>query len=103
MPELEAWQIALIPIVGVIVAVLSAASKVIGQPDQIRKNWQRKSTEGLSLALYTFSFVTYFFWAIYGALREDWVVFLAHGTLGCIVTGIVLWQFFVYRNNRSQK
>ncbi len=93
-------QLLLIPIVGVIVAILSVASKVVGQPDQIRKNWQRKSTEGISFIFYFFSFVTYFFWAIYGALREDWVVFLAHGTLGCIMTGIILWQFLIYRKNK---
>lgn len=97
MPELSNIQIALIPIVGVIVAGLSIASKLIGHPDQIRKNYQRKSTEGLSLTFFTFSFITYLFWAIYGALREDWVVLLAHGALGCVTTGMVLWQFFVYR------
>jgi MtN3 and saliva related transmembrane protein len=101
MSELSTWQIALIPIVGVIVAALSAGSKIFGFPDQIRKTAQRKSTEGLSLTLYIISFTTYFFWAIYGALREDWVVFLAHGTLGCITTGIILWQFYMYRKNKD--
>jgi uncharacterized protein with PQ loop repeat len=97
MPDLSPLQIALIPIVGTIVAILSVLSKVVGAPDQIKKNFQRKSTEGLSLVFYFFSFVTYFFWAFYGALREDWVVFLAHGTLGCIMTGIILFQFYKYR------
>lgn len=97
MGELSQLQLALIPIVGIIVATLSIASKVFGAPDQFRKNHQRKSTEGLSLTFYAFSFTTYFFWAFYGALREDWVVFLAHGFLGCIVTGAILYQFFIYR------
>lgn len=100
MLDLSPLQIALIPIVGTIVAGLSIASKIFGAPDQFRKNRQRKSTEGLSLAFYGFSFVTYFFWAFYGALKEDWVIFLAHGFLGCVVTGAVLWQFFVYRNKK---
>ncbi len=103
MPELSPLQLGLIPIIGTIVAILSVASKVIGAPDQIRKNLRRKSTEGLSLVFYGFSFVTYFFWALYGALREDWVVFLAHGFLGCIVTGTVLFQFFIYRKRNGKE
>jgi uncharacterized protein with PQ loop repeat len=90
-------QLALIPIVGVIVATLSVASKVFGAPDQFKKNLKRKSTEGLSFTFYAFSFTTYFFWALYGALKGDWVVFLAHGFLGCIVTGAILYQFYIYR------
>lgn len=93
--------ITLVAAVGVIVAILSVASKLIGPPDQIRLNWKRKSTEGVSLALYAMSFVTYFFWALYGALRGDWVVFLAHGALGCVMTGIILFQFFVYRKKND--
>ena len=93
----------LIPIIGTIVAVLSVSSKLIGAPDQIRKNFKRKSTEGLSFLFYGFSFITYFFWALYGALREDWVVFLAHGFLGCITTGIILYQFFTYRRQINKK
>lgn len=94
-------DITLLAVVGVTVAVLSAASKLIGPPDQIRLNWKRKSTEGVSLTLYVMSFVTYFFWALYGALRGDWVVFLAHGALGCVMTGIILLQFFLYRKKKD--
>lgn len=94
--------ITLVALVGTIVSFLSIASKLIGPPDQIRLNWKRKSTEGLSLAFYAMSFVTYFFWALYGALRGDWVVFIAHGTLGCVVTGIVLFQFYLYRKKRTK-
>jgi uncharacterized protein with PQ loop repeat len=101
MPELSALQIMLIPIVGVIVATLSILSKIFGLPDQIKKNFSRKSTEGLSLRFYLLSFITYFFWAIYGVLREDWVVFIAHGALGCLMTGMVLYQFFIYRSSRN--
>lgn len=98
MPELSPLQLLLIPIVGVVVACLSIASKTIGAPHQIKKNFKRKSTEGLSLLSFTMSFITYSFWALYGALKEDWVIFLAHGTLGCLVTGIVLFQFYTYRD-----
>jgi uncharacterized protein with PQ loop repeat len=103
MPELSPLQIALIPIVGVIVATLSVVSKMVGTPDQIRKNYERKSTHGLSLIAYSISFVTYSFWALYGALKEDWVIFFAHGGLGSIVTGLVLWQFYIYRRDNRTK
>lgn len=96
-------DLTLVAVVGVIVAALSAASKVIGPPDQIYKNWKRGSTEGISLQLYVMSFVTYFFWALYGALRGDWVVFLAHGAFGCVVTGIILFQFFLYRRKKDDE
>ncbi len=98
MPELSQFQIMLLPIVGTIVVILSVLTKVIGMPDQIRLNHKRKSTEGLSLVAYTLSCVTYFFWALYGALRGDWVVFLAHGVLGTLITGFVLFQFYLYRS-----
>lgn len=89
--------ITLVVIVGILVATMSALSKIIGVPHQIKKNFQRRSTEGLSLVFYAFSFATYFLWAIYGGLRGDWVVMIAHGTLGCITTGVILFQFFLYR------
>jgi MtN3 and saliva related transmembrane protein len=93
-------NITLVVVVGIVVAIMSALSKIIGFPDQIRKIYQRKSTEGLSLIFYSISFTTYLLWAIYGGLRGDWVVMIAHGTLGCITTGIILYQFFLYRNNK---
>ena len=93
-------NLSLLVVVGIAVAIMSALSKIIGFPDQIRKIYQRKSTEGLSIIFYTISFTTYLLWAIYGGLRHDWVVMIAHGTLGCITTGIILYQFFLYRKNK---
>ncbi|MBI4118379.1 MAG: PQ-loop repeat-containing protein [Parcubacteria group bacterium] len=87
----------LIVVVGVAVTVMTIVSKVIGLPHQIKKNFDRKSTEGVSLVVYVLSFSTYALWTLYGFLRGDLVVFLAHGALGCLVTGIILYQFFLYR------
>lgn len=94
-------DITLVAVVGVVVAIMSVTSKFIGPPDQIRLNAKRKSTEGVSLALYVMSFSTYALWALYGALRGDWVVFIAHGALGCVMTGIILFQFYQYRNSKK--
>ncbi len=96
-------SVTLLAVVGTLVAIMSAASKFIGPPHQIRLNWKRKSTEGISLPLYVMSFLTYLLWALYGALRGDWVVFIAHGVLGAIVTGIILFQFFIYRKQKNNE
>ena len=88
--------------IGIIVAIMSLLVKVVGVPDQIKKNHKRKSTEGLSLTYYVMSFSTYFLWAVYGELKEDWPVFFAQGFLGCVATGIILWQFFLYRKKRDK-
>jgi len=90
-------NISLIVLVGFAVATMSVAIKIVGVPDQIRRNYSRKSTEGLSLLFYMMSFSTYALWAIYGYLKGDWVVFLAQGALGCVTSGIILYQFFLYK------
>jgi len=91
----------LVTVVGVAVATVSILVKVIGMPDQIRKNYKRKSTGGLSLLNYSLSFSSYALWTWYGILKYDWPVALAQGFLGCVVTGIILWQFFLYRKGKK--
>jgi uncharacterized protein with PQ loop repeat len=93
-------DITLIALVGLIVAGMSVAVKVIGVPDQIKRNYRRRSTEGLSLLYYIMSFSTYALWTLYGGLKHDWPVFLAQGALGCVTTGVILWQFFLYRKSK---
>ncbi len=78
--------------------------KIIGIPDQIRQNFVRKSTEGVSLANQATGFLAYFFWTLYGLLRHDPV--LIYGQfLGVITTGIVLYQFAIYarRSKRARQ
>ena len=65
-------------------------------PDQIKKNHQRKSTEGISTLFYVMSFVTYIMWTLHGILQGDWVVILGQG-LGIITTGIIVYQIILYR------
>jgi MtN3 and saliva related transmembrane protein len=86
-------------IVGVLTTILSVIIKVVGFPDQMRKNYKRKSTEGVSSAFYILSVVTYVVWTIYGILKGDWVVTLAQG-LGIITTGIIVYQIFIYRKKK---
>ena len=83
-------------VIGFLTTVLSILIKVVGFPDQIRKNYQRKSTEGLSTTFYIMSFVTYLLWTMHGVFQKDWVVILGQG-LGIVTTGIIVYQIFRYR------
>ena len=70
--------------------------KIVGFPDQIKKNYKRKSTEGISTLFYVMSFVTYILWTLHGIMQHDWVVILGQG-LGIITTGIIVFQIMKYR------
>ncbi|MCX6752238.1 MAG: PQ-loop repeat-containing protein [Candidatus Nomurabacteria bacterium] len=88
-------ELELIVIIGFITTVLTILVKIVGFPDQIKKNYQRKSTEGISTAFYVLSFITYIFWTIHGILQNDWVVYFGQG-LGILTTGIIVFQIFFY-------
>ncbi|NTU47007.1 hypothetical protein HGA88_05260 [Candidatus Roizmanbacteria bacterium] len=86
-------------IIGFFTTALSILIKVIGFPDQMRKNFKRKSTEGVSATFYILSFVSYILWTLHGLLQKDWVVFFGQG-LGIITTGIIVYQIFIYRKSK---
>lgn len=86
-------------IVGFLTTVLSILVKVVGFPDQIRKNFKRKSTEGVSSYFYILSFLVYVLWTLHGFLQKDWVVMLGQG-LGIITTGAIVYQIFIYRKKK---
>jgi len=92
-------MITLVIVIGFLTTVLSILVKVIGFPDQIRKNYKRKSTEGVSTTFYILSFTVYILWTIYGLLQKDWVVTLGQG-LGIITTGAIVYQIYVYRKRK---
>jgi len=83
-------------VIGFLTATLSILIKVIGFPDQIRKNYKRKSTEGVSATVYILSFITYLLWTIHGAIQMEWVIILGQG-LGIFKKGVILYQIFLYR------
>ena len=86
-------------IVGFLTTTLSILIKVIGFPDQIRKNYKRKSTEGLSTWFYILSFVSYSLWTLHGFFQKDWVIICGQG-LGIVTTGIIVYQIIVYRKKK---
>jgi len=85
--------------VGVLTTVLSILVKVVGFPDQIRQNFIRKSTEGVSTSFYILSFLVYILWTLHGFLAKDWVVILGQG-LGILTTGTIVYQIFQYRKKK---
>ncbi|MCX6723576.1 MAG: SemiSWEET family transporter [Candidatus Staskawiczbacteria bacterium] len=83
-------------VIGILTTVFSLLTKLIGFPDQIKKNYERKSTEGISLWFFLLSFISYALWTAHGILQNDWVVYLGQG-LGVITTGAILTQIWIYK------
>ena len=89
----------IIAIVGVLTTAVAIVVKIVGLPDQIRKNHKRKSTEGLSTWFFLLGFLSYFLWTLYGSLKGDWVLILGQGA-GMITMGIIAYQIFIYRKQK---
>jgi len=84
-------------VIGFLTLVIGILVKVIGLPDQMKKNYKRKSTEGLSTWFMILSLIAYSLWTIHGILQKDMVLVLGQG-LGIITVGIILYQIYIYRN-----
>ncbi|MCR4311036.1 MAG: PQ-loop repeat-containing protein [Candidatus Taylorbacteria bacterium] len=89
-------------IIGILAVIFSFLAKIVGHPDQMLKNYRRKSTEGVAISMFITSFLAYLFYTIHGILQKDWVV-ISGQSLGVFTTGIILWQAFYYRKKNSDK
>ena len=83
-------------IVALLTVIFGIVVKVVGFPDQMRSNYKRKSTKGLSTTFIVLSFITYSLWTLHGIFIKDPVVYLGQG-IGIITTGIILYQIWIYR------
>jgi len=90
--------ITLTTIVGFFTITLGILVKLVGFPDQIRRNFKNKSTKGLSTSFIILSFLAYVMWTLHGVLIGDVVVIIGQG-LGIITTGVVLYQIYIYGKN----
>ncbi len=90
------WDFAVI--VGILTVVFGIIVKVVGFPAQMKNNYKRKSTQGLSTTFMVLSFITYSLWTLHGILQRDMVVAVGQG-IGIITTGIILYQIWLYRQN----
>jgi uncharacterized protein with PQ loop repeat len=85
-------------IVAVLTIIFGVLVKIIGFPDQMRDNYKRKSTKGLSTTFIVLSFITYTLWTLHGFFQKDPVLTIGQG-IGIITTGIILYQIWIYRKN----
>jgi uncharacterized protein with PQ loop repeat len=89
-------------IVAVLTAAISIAVKVVGFPDQIRSNYRRKSTAGLSSWFIVTAFISYILWTVHGFQVHDKALIIGQG-LGVLTTGVIVVQLVVYRKPKSSK
>ncbi len=92
-------ELTIISVVGFFTVILSVLTKIVGLPDQIKINYKRKSTEGLSVIFFALGLSSYVLWTIYGILTNDLVVAIGQG-VGVITMGIVAFQIYIYRGKK---
>jgi len=83
-------------VVGFLTVALGILVKLVGFPDQMRRNYKNKSTAGLSTPFIALSCLAYTMWTLHGILVGDMVVVVGQG-LGIVTTGAILWQIYLYR------
>lgn len=86
--------------IGIITIVLSLIVTGLGLTAQVRKNYQRKSMEGLSFFYFTILAVSYTFWVIYGVVLQDWVLIIPM-SVGSVMSWVVVGQFYLFRNKKE--
>ena len=91
----------IVVLVAVLTVIFGLLAKVVGFPDQIRKNYKRKSTEGLSTIFIVIAVISYILWTIHGFFINDWVLIVGQG-LGIVTTGVILIQILHYRKKQRK-
>ena len=86
----------LLSIAGWCATIVTTAYTMFGLPGQIKENYQRKSTEGLSISLFCFLFATFASWIFYGILLQNYFIIVPN-VLGALFGIVILFQFFYYK------
>lgn len=89
----------LIGVIGTATTIVAVLVKFVGLPDQVVKNYKRKSTEGLSVPFFLLGLLSYALWTFYGILKGDKVVALGQGA-GVLTMGIIAYQIWLYRKKK---
>jgi uncharacterized protein with PQ loop repeat len=84
------------PIIKIVTVILSLIVTGLGLTSQVRKNYLRKSMEGLSFFYFFILAISYSFWSLYGFVQKDLVLIIPM-SLGMLVSWIVVLQFYLYR------
>ena len=82
-------------IIGFLTVAIAILIKIIGFPDQARKNYLRKSTEGISTIFFVLALISYSLWTLHGMMEKDTVLIIGQGA-GVITTGIIVLQIIKY-------
>lgn len=82
--------------VKIITVILSLIVTGLGLTSQARKNYVRKSVEGLSFFYFFVLAISYSFWTIYGFVLQDLVLIIPM-SLGTLMSWIVVAQCLAYR------
>ncbi|MDO8603803.1 MAG: SemiSWEET family transporter [bacterium] len=83
--------------IGYITIALSLLVTGIGMTSQARKNYLRKSTEGLSFMYFILLAVSYSFWVYYGFSIFDYVLIIPMA-VGALVSYIIVFQIYYYKS-----
>lgn len=86
-------------ILGISTIIVGTAVKVLGFPDQFRKNYQRKTTHGISTVFYLLALLSYVLWTLHGVVRKDSVLIIGQG-IGVLTTIPIVWQIWHYRKSQ---
>lgn len=89
----------LIGVIGTATTIVAVLVKFVGLPDQVIKNYKRKSTEGLSVPFFLLGLLSYALWTFYGILKGDKVVALGQGA-GVLTMGVIAYQIWLYRKKQ---
>lgn len=91
----------IVDIVGLVALIVTISHTGIGLPIQIYKNFQTKSTKGLSLSMMILLLVTICSWLLYGLVKSpmDWYIIISN-LIGFISVSAILFQFWIYRTGR---
>lgn len=83
-------------IIKIVTVLLSLAVTGLGLTSQVRKNFKKKSVEGLSFFYFSLLAVSYSFWSIYGFSQHDLVLIIPM-SLGMLMSWIIVVQFLKYK------
>jgi len=88
-------------IIGTLAVIASLTIAMVGLPQQIYKNYQRKSCEGLAPFLIYSACCAYTLWGIYGWTKPDYFLVISQ-TPGSVLTFVLIFQIFYYGRNHAQ-
>lgn len=84
-------------VIKIVTVILSLAVTSLGLTAQVRKNYLKKSVDGLSFFYFFLLAISYTFWSIYGFSQDDLVLIIPM-SLGMLMSWVIVTQFLKYKN-----